>query len=279
MAQTLLARKPSQALLSLALLGGVALSTGGAALPSSAHAEDLTQTWLTLDRPWLCRIWTTSSRVVRHCTTHWYLDNSGNLVSGDPSWVPVDSATDLSDIALAWPHDYSSLGRVRLTPQPPTVKVRRQVTHKTHASASVSTWSSYSSGPFSLWTPPPGHPAYALPDYSGDPDARYYGFCTWYAQYRRQSEPLIALGNAWQWAYNASAHGLRVGYTPAVGATAVFQPGVFGAGSGGHVAHVEAVYSGGWFMISEMNMDWNGGGFGRVSFRYVHVASGVSFIY
>lgn len=277
MAQTLLTRKPSQALLSLALLGGVAFSTGGAAIPSSAHTDDLTQTWLTLERPWLCRIWTTPSRFIRHCTTHWYLDNSGNLVSGDPSWVPVDPAADLSDIALAWPRDYPLPGRG--IPRQPVVKARK-TTHQTLSSAHVSTWSSYSaSGPFGLWTPPPGHPAYALPDYAGDPNARYYGYCTWYAQYRRQSEPLVALGNAWQWAYNAPAHGLRVGSAPAVGATVVFQPGVFGAGSGGHVAHVEAVYSGGWFMISEMNMDWNGGGFGRVSFRYVHVASGVSFIY
>jgi surface antigen len=285
LAQTLVVRKPSQALLSLALLGGVALSTGGAANPSPAHAEDPTQTWLTLDRPWLCRIWTTPSRFIRHCTTRWYLDNSGNLVSGDPSWVPVDPIGDLSDVALAWPHDYRPPVRAKPTPRPPAVKVRKaahtvQTAYSAHSTIVVSTWSSYGdTGPFGLWTPPPGHPAYALPDYAGDPNARYYGYCTWYAQYRRPSERLIALGNAWQWTYNAPSHGLRVGYSPAVGATVVFQPGVFGAGSGGHVGHVEAVYTGGWFMISEMNMAWNGGGWGRVSFRYVHVAPGVSFIY
>jgi surface antigen len=106
-----------------------------------------------------------------------------------------------------------------------------------------------------------------------------FGYCTWYAQYRRQDERLMVLGNAAQWAWNAGAHGLRTGSVPAVGATVVFQPGVLGASSLGHVGHVEAVYSGGWFLISEMNMHWNGGGFGRVSFRYIHTMPGVSFIY
>ena len=63
------------------------------------------------------------------------------------------------------------------------------------------------------------------------------------------------------------------------GATVVFQPGVEGAGGAGHVAHVEAVYPGGWFLISEMNFYWNGGGWGRVDYRFAYARSGVSFIY
>jgi hypothetical protein len=58
----------------------------------------------------------------------------------------------------------------------------------------------------------------------------------------------------------------------------VFQPNVQGASSSGHVGVVEQILSGGWFLISEMNFYFNGGGFGRVSYRYVHVGSGVAFI-
>jgi len=35
----------------------------------------------------------------------------------------------------------------------------------------------------------------------------------------------------------------------------------------------------GWFLISEMNFYWNGGGWGRVDYRYAHSGWGVSFIY
>jgi len=39
------------------------------------------------------------------------------------------------------------------------------------------------------------------------------------------------------------------------------------------------VYPGGWFLVSEMNFFWNGGGWGRVDYRFAHAGSGVSFIY
>ena len=47
----------------------------------------------------------------------------------------------------------------------------------------------------------------------------------------------------------------------------------------GHAAVVEQLLSGGWLEISEMNFYWNGGGWGRVDYRYVHVGPGVSFIF
>ena len=84
---------------------------------------------------------------------------------------------------------------------------------------------------------------------------------------------------ATQWPAEARAHGLAVGSTPVAGATVVFQPGVEGAGGGGHAAHVEWVIGNGWFVISEMNFYWNGGGWGRVDYRYAHTGGGVSFIY
>jgi surface antigen len=89
----------------------------------------------------------------------------------------------------------------------------------------------------------------------------------------------MRLGGASQWAWNASRYGLRTGTTPVAGATAVFQPGVEGAGGGGHVAHVESVLGGGWFIVSEMNFGLNGGGWGRIDWRYAYAAPGVSFIY
>ena len=36
---------------------------------------------------------------------------------------------------------------------------------------------------------------------------------------------------------------------------------------------------GGWFLISEMNFYWNGGGWGRVDYRFAHSGPGVYFIY
>ncbi|HEX8034247.1 MAG TPA: CHAP domain-containing protein [Ktedonobacterales bacterium] len=138
--------------------------------------------------------------------------------------------------------------------------------------------------PVSPWPPAnpymfvPGHPAFAMQDVNN----YYYwafGQCTWWAQYKRQDENLTRMGNAQFWASGAAARGYHVGTVPRAGATVVFQPGVQGAGGAGHVAHVEAVYPGGWFLISEMNFYWNGGGWGRVDYRYAHSGGGVQFIY
>ena len=51
---------------------------------------------------------------------------------------------------------------------------------------------------------------------------------------------------------------------PRVGATIRYAPGVLGAGGGGHVGHVVAVYTSGWILSSEMNFYWRGGGAGKV---------------
>jgi len=127
------------------------------------------------------------------------------------------------------------------------------------------------------WNPVPGHPTYTMHDFAGDPYSRYFGVCTWWAWYKHQDEGM--LGNARDWPAHARALGYATGTTPQVGATAVFQPGVQGASALGHVGHVEELLDNGWFVISEMNFYWNGGGWGRVDYRYVHVAPGVSFVY
>ena len=267
--------KSSGKFISLALLGGAVLSTGGNAIPVAADAGSA-PALVTLDRQMLCRDLRAPGGFVRRCTPSWHRNAHGLIVSDDPAWVPARVAFLLTDDG-AWTHGGSDALYLMFRP---VARAAPSAKPSTSSPPRSSGWSgSSSAGPFGLWTPPPGHPAYALPDYSGDPNAAYYGYCTWYAQYRRQDERLLNLGNAAQWPFAAPAHGLRVGHTPVVGATVIFQPGVFGAGSGGHAGHVEAVYTGGWFLISEMNMDWNGGGWGRVSFRYAVVASGVSFIY
>jgi surface antigen len=136
----------------------------------------------------------------------------------------------------------------------------------------------YNAGAYNPWASPPGHPAYALGDVAGDPYSSVYGQCVWYAWYRHRSLPLFQLGVSGQWVTNARRLGLRVGSSPWVGATVVFQPNVQGASSSGHVGVVEQILGSGWFLISEMNFYFNGGGFGRVSYRYAHVGAGVAFI-
>ncbi len=140
-----------------------------------------------------------------------------------------------------------------------------------------------SPAPFQPWPPSdpfmavPGHGSFAM----NDPNGYYswaFGQCTWWAQYKRQDENLTQMGNAQYWASGAAARGYSVGSTPIAGSTVVFQPGVQGAGGAGHVAHVEAVYPDGWFLISEMNFYVNGGGWGRVDYRYAHTGWGVQFI-
>ena len=288
--------------LSLALLGGLTLSPG----PRLAHAQTYaapatTNTWLALRGPWLCRMWTTADptglylasvsgsqtratgelrriatgslvgNATAHCTRAWSLDADGQPLSASQDWVPTIS--DGSDVSRrhahtsALPAATATLARERRLAAPPPPP----------PPAPPSSWQP--TGGYNAWGPVPGHPGYAASDFAGDPWSQYFGVCTWYAWSRAQGEPLMRMGNAAQWAWNAGHYGLRTGTTPAVGATAVFQPGVEGAGGGGHVAHVEAVLGGGWFIVSEMNFGLNGGGWGRVDWRYAYAAPGVSFIY
>ena len=202
---------------------------------------------------WLCYGW---SNGTYHCTQHWY--RAGNqLVSTNTAWVP--NVGSVSTVGYSGGHTTS-------------------LPAAGGAGSHVGITYSAAPGGISAWAYT-GHPSYGMSDFAGDPYSGYFGYCTWYAWYRHQNEPLMQLGNAASWAWNAPRFGLHTGSTPAVGATVVFQPGVQGASSEGHVGHVEAVYSNGWFLISEMSFYWNGGGWGRVNFRYVQAGSGVSFIY
>ena len=301
-------------LLSLAFLGGITLTPVGTGL-AGAHAPAArpAQTWLSLQGPWLCRTWLpdaptvvaldradqttgptqvivrphrmglTAPGVTVHCTDLWHVDSRARLVSDAPDWVP--------DPDGAWPEtgDETTLNTINIQVErayqrassPPVVRiVRTQRSRGSYPGGGGSSGGGNSGyGTPGAWTPVPGHPSYGMSDFSGDPYAQEFGYCTWWAWYTRQGEPLMKLGSAANWPYAAPSYGLSVGSSPAVGATVVFQPGVEGASGGGHVGHVQAVLGGGWFVISEMNFSWNGGGWGRVDWRFAYVAPGVSFIY
>ena len=191
---------------------------------------------------WLCYGWPNGAL---HCTSHWRRTASGELVSYNPSWVPnVRGSTE----AVAVSGGSAGGGGGGSAP-----------------------------GGVSQWAYPPGYHTWAMGDFRGDRYSSVFGVCTWYAWYRRQDRGFLS--NAASWASAARARGIPTGSAPAAGATAVFAPGVQGAGGGGHVAHVERVLGGGWFLVSEMNFYFNGGGWGRVSYRYAHSGPGVSFVY
>jgi surface antigen len=137
--------------------------------------------------------------------------------------------------------------------------------------------------PTDPWTAVPGHSTY----YAPSPDSYYwwtYGQCTYWAQQRRREDhwlperDLRRMGDAWSWAIGAQKRGYPIEQVPQPGATVVFAPRVQGAGRGGHVAHVEAVYPDEWFLISEMNFYASGGGWRRVDYRFAHAGAGVWFI-
>ncbi len=226
-----------------------------------------------------------NSVTITHCASQWHVSTDNRLISDAPTWVPNPTGAwpSLDDTSMTTLMLYSVAlktanhmsARVALKPMR---KVSARVTRPVPQSSSAP----IAPGPGGVgpWTPVPGHPSYGVSDFAGDPYSAEFGSCTWWAWYTRQDEPQLGtLGMASDWIANARARGMRTGYTPAVGATAVFQPGVQGAGSGGHVGHVTQILSGGWFIISEMNFYWNGGGWGRVDYRYVHTGSGVAFIY
>lgn len=103
------------------------------------------------------------------------------------------------------------------------------------------------------------------------------GNCTWYV-YNRISQVghhiNSYLGNAADWPTSAKSLGYQVTDKPVAGAAVVFQPGVEGASSYGHVGFVEHVYSDNSFLISEMNV----GNVFIMAWRHLSPTSGMSFV-
>jgi surface antigen len=81
-------------------------------------------------------------------------------------------------------------------------------------------------------------------------------------------------GNAMYLAANAAYNGWAISSTPHVNSIAVFQPGVNGAGSAGHVAWVTGI-SGAYITVSEMNFS---NGAGNTDSRTFIPASSVQYV-
>lgn len=255
--------------------------SGGAAKPSTAMNWEV-------DAP-RQRALGQSAATTTRCTLRWHIDAAGRLTSDDSAWTPNPTGEWPS---FGDPTPLRSLSGTisrrdavtRAAPAGRAVRTSRRLTTAAPRTSGSSGGSGGAgggapSGAYNSWAPVPGHPAYRMSDFAGDPYTSYFGYCTWYVWYRNQGKPLMQLGSAASWAANAPSRGFAVGRTPRAGAVAVFQPGVEGAGANGHVAVVEQVLSGGWFIVSEMNFGANGGGWGRVDWRYAYVTGGVSFIY
>lgn len=252
--QLLTSRRPQATVFALLVAGTLATGMAGITSPA-AHASGALryQRGYSVQNGWLCYGWTNGSY---HCTQHWRRSGS-QLISENPSWVPNNGGGSGSYTPTTHPTAYHST---------------------THTTTHVTTYTaSFSAAPSGIsqwaWT---GHGAYTQP--GGVYQGYSYGWCTSGAAMMAH-DYVGGLGYAAYWTRNAAARGMATGYTPRAGATVVFQPGVQGASSEGHVAHVVTVYSNGWFLVAETAFWFNGGGFGRVSYRYAHAGAGVSFIY
>jgi len=106
----------------------------------------------------------------------------------------------------------------------------------------------------------------------------FYGQCTYWAnmRYHQLTGRWVPwLGNAYEWAYQASAYGWVVSSTPHVPSIMVFQPYVQGAGAFGHVAIVESINGND---ITTSNWNAAGGGWATTSYLINHPGPGVSFV-
>ena len=124
----------------------------------------------------------------------------------------------------------------------------------------------FATSTISAWTVPPGcYGAIYQPNPANYVARPNFGWCNWWPEVMHPGNPAILFG-------------LRHSQ-PLAGSVVVFDPGVQGASADGHYGQVVAILNGGWLLISEMNFYWRGGGFGLVDYRYIHLGSGVSFIY
>lgn len=237
-----------------ATLAGGILATGGGGVPTSQAAPlsfHYTAPGYSLQSGWLCLDTRFSNGYTTlHCTQRYHRAGAF-LVSDDQRWVPGRMYVGGASVRGGAPAP--AAGGIAPAPR------------------GISQWAYTGRGAFRQWD------VFA---FRGNKSALTYawGNCTWGAAYLARDN-VAFLGNAQDWLANARRRGLPTGYAPRVGATVTFAPGVQGAGSLGHVAHVLAVYAGGWMLVEEENFYWNGGGYDMMSFRYAHTGPGVAFIY
>jgi surface antigen len=109
------------------------------------------------------------------------------------------------------------------------------------------------------------------------PNKFYWGQCTWWAANVRPDIGAKMNGNAYNWIWVAQHDpSLTTSVSPKEDAVVIFPPGVDGAWSSGHAAHVVAVAPDGQsFQIDEMNFPIPG----RVTQRVLKVDPRIVFIY
>jgi hypothetical protein len=120
------------------------------------------------------------------------------------------------------------------------------------------------------WAVPPG--CYAniyRPNPANYPFRPGFGWCNWWVRVHHLGQLDITENLAYR-------HDTK----PVPGAAIFFYGNVQGADSAGHWAQVVAIAPDNyWILISEMNFDWRGAGWGKVDYRYVHAGPGVIFTY
>lgn len=96
-----------------------------------------------------------------------------------------------------------------------------------------------------------------------------FGYCNWWVRVNHPNHPDITENLSYP-----------RGSKPAVGAAVFFDGNEQGATSAGHWAQVVGIDPDNyWVLISEMNFEWRGAGFGKIDYRYIHVSPGVHFVY
>lgn len=238
-------------LLGAALLGmAIVAAVGANGLTAHASGNLYYQRGYYVANGWLCYGW---SNGIYHCTSHWHRGGS-QLVSDNPSWVPNAQAAGVSTTT-------------KTASKPATTPVRAT------SGSSTAGQPCHSSAMFpahiTQWTTPVSCYAGIYRVNTANYVSRSgFGWCNWWVEVLHPNQPDILWGREY-----------RRSSVPTPGAAVYFAPGVQGASSDGHFAQVVAVapdhY---WVLITEMNFTWRGGGWQKVSYRYIHVGSGVTFI-
>ena len=127
----------------------------------------------------------------------------------------------------------------------------------------------YWATPRTAWAVPPGcYSAIYAPNEAAYPARPSWGWCNWWVE---ELHPSLQGDQALQLPQHS---------TPIVGAVVWLAAGEQGASASGHYAEVVAINPDGyWLLVSEMNDNWRGAGFGLVNYRYIHVSPNVWFLY
>ncbi len=245
----------------IAVLAGVVTFTAVAATPTAHAAANNAgihyQRGYSLQGSWFCYGWPNG---YYRCTAHWHR-SGGQIISDNPAWVPNNGAVTTTSSSSS--HGSHS------APAPAPVSHPSGTVQGSTSAGEPCRSTDYFNGYPSQWEVPPSCYAgiyYVNPaNYVSRPG---FGWCNWWVEVMNPGRPDLLWGP------------YRRGTVPVPGATVVFAGGVQGASAEGHYARVVAVYPGGqWMLVSEMNFYWRGGGWQKVSYRYVHTGPGVTFIY